>query len=154
MQRSLLRMTNDYTAPVKIKLITTVHPTEGESETYEMWLRGNYIEKAGSTYLRYEEIQQDQAIRTTIKLGQQQALILRNGAINMRLPLHSYKQQIGHYDSELGLLPLVIDTQKIDFQPKLPNEKTGTFTAQYHLKMNGQTVGNYIVDIQFTEVQS
>lgn len=147
-------MTNDYTAPVKIKLITTVHPTEGEPETYEMWLRGNYIEKAGNAYLKYEEMQQDQTIKTTIKLGQQQALIVRSGAINMRLPLHSNEQQMGHYDSELGLLPLIIDTKQIDFQPKRRNEQIGTFTAQYNLKMNGQSVGHYIVDIQFTEVQS
>lgn len=40
---------------VKIKLNSTIIPTDGESEKYEMWLSGTFIKKSGKTYLRYVE---------------------------------------------------------------------------------------------------
>lgn len=145
-------MTNQYSTDVKIKLITKIRPIEGESETYEMWLQGNYIEKAGNAYLRYEEVQDGKAIRTTVKLGNEQALIMRVGAVNMRLPLNIQEQQMGHYDSEFGSLPLMTRTLELDFQRQLEDERSGLFSVQYDLIMNGQSVGNYTVNIQFTEV--
>lgn len=145
-------MTNQYSTDVKIKLITKIRPIEGESETYEMWLQGNYIEKAGNAYLRYEEVQDGNAIRTTVKLGNEQALIMRAGAVNMRLPLNIQEQQMGHYDSEFGSLPLMTRTLELDFQRQLEDERSGLFSVQYDLIMNGQSVGNYTVNIQFTEV--
>lgn len=145
-------MTNHYSTDVKIKLITKIRPIEGESETYEMWLQGNYIEKAGNAYLRYEEVQDGKAIRTTVKLGNEQALIMRVGAVNMRLPLNIQEQQMGHYDSEFGSLPLMTRTLELDFQRQLEDERSGLFSVQYDLIMNGQSVGNYTVNIQFTEV--
>lgn len=145
-------MTNQFSTDVKIKLITKIRPIEGESETYEMWLQGNYIEKAGNAYLRYEEVQEGKAIRTTVKLGNEQALIMRAGAVNMRLPLNIQEQQMGHYDSEFGSLPLMTRTLELDFQRQLEDERSGLFSVQYDLIMNGQSVGNYTVNIQFTEV--
>lgn len=145
-------MTNNDSTSVKIKLITKIRPNEGESETYEMWLQGSYIEKSGSAYLRYEEVQNEQSIRTTVKLGKEQALIIRGGAVNMRLPFHIKDQQLGHYDSEFGSLPLMTHTHTLDFQSELEDEKSGRFSVQYDLIMGGQSVGNYTVDIHFTEV--
>ena len=146
-------MTNDYAKAVKIKLITKIRPIEGELETYEMWLQGSYIEKLDNAYLRYEEIQNGQSIRTTMKLGNNQALIIRGGAVNMRLPLNKYNEQLGNYESEYGSLPIITRTHTLQFQ-RQSDEKSGSFSVQYDLIMGGQMVGNYTVNIQFTEVTS
>lgn len=147
-------LANEQATEVKMKLITTIRPVEGESETYEMWLQGSFLEKTGSYYIRYEEIQNDQTIRTTMKFSQNQALILRGGAINMRLPLNTEEPQIGHYESEYGSLPLMTHTQAIEFSRKSPHENSGQLQVQYDLILSGQKVGNYKVNIQFTEVLS
>ncbi len=107
-------MANEVRSQVNIKLISTIRPIDGESESYEMWLTGQLLEKAGSIYLKYEEVQEDKTIRTTMKLGNEQALIMRTGAVKMRLPLNIIEQQIGHYESEFGSMPLVIHTKKND----------------------------------------
>ena len=143
-------MANDTKSQVNIKLISTIRPIDGESETLEMWLNGHLLEKAGSMYLKYEEVQEDKTIRTTMKLGEEQALIMRGGAIKMRLPLNIVEQQIGHYESEIGSIPLVIYTKKMTFTR---HEVSGDFFVEYDLLMSGQSVGNYTVDIKFTEVQ-
>ncbi len=143
-------MANEARSQVNIKLISTIRPIDGESEGYEMWLTGQLLEKAGSIYLKYEEVQEDKTIRTTMKLGNEQALIMRNGALKMRLPLNVMEQQMGHYESELGSMPLVIDTKEMTFTKQ---SVSGDFHVQYDLLMGGQSVGNYTLDITFTEVQ-
>ncbi|MFJ6209330.1 DUF1934 domain-containing protein [Lysinibacillus sp. NPDC092081] len=143
-------MANDARSQVNIKLISTIRPIDGESESYEMLLTGQLLEKAGSIYLKYEEVQEDKTIRTTMKLGNEQALIMRTGAVKMRLPLNIIEQQMGHYESELGSMPLVIDTKEMTFTKQAVS---GDFHVQYDLLMGGQSVGNYTLDITFTEVQ-
>jgi len=143
-------MANEARSQVNIKLISTIRPINGESESYEMLLTGQLLEKAGSMYLKYEEVQEDKTIRTTMKLGNEQALIMRNGAVKMRLPLNIIEQQMGHYESEFGSMPLVIDTKKMTFTKQAIS---GDFHVQYDLLMGGQSVGNYTLDITFTEVQ-
>ncbi|MEY9974892.1 uncharacterized beta-barrel protein YwiB (DUF1934 family) [Lysinibacillus sp. RC46] len=143
-------MANEARSQVNIKLISTIRPIDGDSESYEMWLTGQLLEKAGSMYLKYEEVQEDKTIRTTMKLGNEQALIMRTGAVKMRLPLNIIEQQIGHYESEFGSMPLVIHTKKMTYTKQAVS---GDFHVQYDLLMGGQSVGNYKLDITFTEVQ-
>lgn len=143
-------MANEARSQVNIKLISTIRPIDGDSESYEMWLTGQLLEKAGSMYLKYEEVQEDKTIRTTMKLGNEQALIMRTGAVKMRLPLNIIEQQIGHYESEFGSMPLVIHTKKMTYTQQAIS---GDFHVQYDLLMGGQSVGNYKLDITFTEVQ-
>ena len=143
-------MANEVRSQVNIKLISTIRPIDGESESQEMWLTGQLLEKAGSMYLKYEEVQEHKTIRTTMKLGHERALIMRAGAVNMRLPLNIIEQQVGHYESEFGSMPLVIDTKKMTFTKQVVS---GDFHVQYDLLMGGQSVGNYTLDITFTEVQ-
>lgn len=141
---------NEVKSQVNIKLISTIRPIDGESETLEMWLDGQLINKADSLYLKYEEMQDDKTIRTTMKLDTERALIMRAGAVKMRLPLNIFEQQIGHYESELGSMPLVTQTKNMLFTR---HEMRGDFHVQYDLLMGGQSVGNYTLDITFTEVQ-
>ena len=142
-------MPNETTNNVKIKLVSSITPLEGDVETYEMWLQGAYIEKAGSPYLRYEEVQEDQAVRTTIKLASEKALILRNGAVKMRLPLNIDQLEAGHYKNALGEIPISIQTHTLNFEGA---QKSGQFTANYDLLIDGNSVGNYALEIHYQEV--
>ena len=143
-------MVNEVKSQVNIKLISTIRPIDGESETIEMWLDGQLINKADSLYLKYEEMQDDKAIRTTMKLDQERALIMRAGAVKMRLPLNIFEQQMGHYESDFGSMPLATQTKTMQFSRQ---GMRGDFHVQYDLLMGGQNVGNYTLDITFTEVQ-
>ncbi|KGR85732.1 DUF1934 domain-containing protein [Lysinibacillus odysseyi] len=139
----------DVGTDVKIKLVSSITPTEGEQETYEMWLQGTFIEKSGTHYLRYEEVQDDQTIRTTVKLTNEQAFIMRNGGINMRLPLNTSQQERGRYESKFGLIPLMTETNQLSYERL---ETGGQFRTEYELIIDGSSVGNYTLEINYTEV--
>lgn len=134
---------------VKIKLWSSILPVEGDVETYEMWLEGQLIDKNGTSYLRYEEVQDGKKIQTTIKLTEDRAVIMRSGAVNMRLPLNTTQQERGHYDSQYGSIPLMTKTYEIAILSDAGNR---SFKTSYDLIIGGNPVGNYTLDIKYTEV--
>lgn len=145
-------MANESGKTVKIKLISSIIPTEGELEQYEMWLEGSCVEKGNSHYLRYEEVQEDLQIQTTIKLNEANSFIMRKGGVNMRLPLNPDLRENGHYESPFGSLPLVTDTHQLAIEVVQSEKVSGQFKTHYDLIIGGNSVGHYKLDIQFTEV--
>ncbi|MEK4629966.1 MAG: DUF1934 domain-containing protein [Solibacillus sp.] len=138
---------------VKIKLVSSIIPTEGELEKYEMWLEGNLLEKGGSHYLRYEEVQEELQIQTTVKLNPERSFINRNGGVTMRLPLNPTIRENGHYESPFGSLPLVTHTDQLAIEVNKGDKVSGNFKTQYDLIIGGNSVGKYTLEIQFSEVQ-
>ena len=145
-------MANENGKTVKIKLISSIIPTEGELEQYEMWLEGSCIEKGESHYLRYEEVQEDLQIQTIVKLHPEQGFIHRKGGVNMRLPLTPGTRGDGHYESPFGSLPITTDTHELAIDVQQHEKVSGRFNTQYDLIIGGNSVGRYTLDIQFTEV--
>ena len=145
-------MANESGKTVKIKLVSSIIPTEGELEKYEMWLEGSCVEKGGSLYLRYEEVQEELTVQTTIKLNPQRAFIKRSGGVNMRLPLNPGMRENGHYESPFGSLPLMTDTHQLAVEGIEAENLSGRFLTQYELIIGGNSVGKYTLEIQYTEV--
>ena len=131
---------------VNIKLVTTIRHPDQESETFELWAQGKQIEKAGKTYLTYEEIQEQVTgnIKTTVKVGQDEALILRSGGLTMRLPFSTSGDQNGSFEGEFGTMLVTTTTHSIDHED-------GKFTIEYGLKSGSSHVGDYKLEFTYTE---
>ena len=138
---------------VKIKLNSVILPTDGESENYEMWLNGSFIKKSGKNYLRYVEELDEQQIRTTVKMGDEQALIIRHGGVNMRLPFNKEFNENGHYETQFGTLPIEIKTDQLVHEHREEKILSGEFKVHYDLIINGQSVGKYKLEIHYSEGQ-
>lgn len=138
---------------VNIKLNSTILPTDGETENYEMWLNGSFIQKSGKTYLRYEEVLDEKTIRTTVKMDNNQALILRSGEVKMRLPFNTVQNELGHYDTLYGSLPVITKTHQLSHEHNEEDLIKGFFNVQYDLIISDQSVGKYTLEIQYSEVQ-
>lgn len=135
---------------VKIKLKSTIVPEGGESESYELWLQGSFIQKTDKMYLRYEEVLDGQRIRTTVRMNTENALILRSGGVNMRLPLNLDQQENGHYETQYGTLPILTNTKSLTHKNNEDSIK-GRFHVTYDLMVGGQAVGEYNLEIQYSE---
>lgn len=138
---------------VKVKLNSTILPIDGEKENYEMWLDGTLVNKSGKTYLRYVEQLEEKEVRTTVKMGNEQALILRGGGVKMRLPFNIIQEEIGEYDTQFGSLPILTKTKHLSYIQNEDSSVNGKFNVQYDLIINGQSVGKYTLEIQYAEVQ-
>lgn len=138
---------------VKIKLNSTILPIDGEQETYEMWLDGSLVKKSGKTYLRYVEQLEEKEVRTTVKLGNEEAFILRGGGVKMRLPFNTVQEEIGEYDTQFGSMPISTKTRYLSYDFIEDNIVSGKFNVQYDLVISGQSVGKYTLEIHYSEGQ-
>lgn len=143
-------MSDALTAPVKLKIVTTITQQDTDPEQYELWSEGIIMQKRDQIYLRYEEVQEQQHMHTTVRFGQEDAIIIRNGDIKMRMPFVLGQAQKGHYNSEYGQLPIVTLTKEMKFEPS-ESLQNGRFYLQYELLIGGQSVGDYALELNYTE---
>ncbi|OKL37682.1 hypothetical protein BLL40_04390 [Domibacillus mangrovi] len=132
--------------PVKIKVKTDVEH-EGENETFELSLFGQLFKKGGSTFLKYDEVQDEGVVHTIVKLAEESALILRSGALKMRMIFEQGEQLNGSYESQYGTL--LITTETINFTHEINDIGTGQALLTYKLLMQGDPVGTYTMNIYY-----
>ncbi|HZG70401.1 MAG TPA: DUF1934 domain-containing protein [Chondromyces sp.] len=136
--------------PVKIHLKTTVEH-DGERETFELSLFGKYYEKKDAIFLKYDEVQEEGTVHTIVKLSPEGALILRSGAVKMRM-VFQYKEQLsGSYESPYGTLLLTTDTRNLSCRTYKGQQLEGNLQLTYQLLMQGSSAGIYSMAIQFKE---
>ena len=133
---------------VTVNLKTTIRQPNEEPEMYELCATGTLIEKGQFVYLKYAEVQEEKEINTTVKMSDTEALIMRTGGVNMRLPFLNEADQTGRYDSEYGMLMVTTSTTRMLLEK---NQNDGHFMVQYDLNVSGQPVGEYTLEFHFTE---
>src|SRR5690606_27043141 len=133
--------------PVKIKVKTDIR-NGNDKETYELIAFGRYYKKENTRLLQYDEAMEEGTVKTTIKLTEEEGLILRNGAVKMRLPFKRNKKQTGSYHTPYGILEMGTLTKSLDHQF---DEKTnsGMIEFLYELKIQDAPVGTYHLIINF-----
>jgi uncharacterized beta-barrel protein YwiB (DUF1934 family) len=129
---------------VKISVKTTID----QDETFELMVFGTYFEKGNAAYLRYEEAMEEGSVRTIVKMGTDEALILRGGAIKMRLPFELNRKLNGSYEMPFGQFATVTNAKSIDYSYE--NGK-GHFGVVYDFSMEGAEASTYQLEIAFQE---
>ncbi len=138
----------DFT-PVKVHLKTKITIGE-ESDSFELVSFGRYYEKGDAVFLKYDEVQEEGTTHTIVKVTDSQALILRSGAIKMRMAFNESEEQNGSYESQLGTLLLTTKTKQLSHTQD-ESKLEGDFNLSYELKMQDSPVGDYVMSIHYKE---
>ncbi|MFK9091593.1 DUF1934 domain-containing protein [Bacillus salipaludis] len=128
--------------PVKIKVKTTID----QQETMELTVFGRYFQKGGAAFLKYEEVLEEGTVRTIVKVAPEEALILRGGAVKMRLPFRLHKIQQGSYEMPFGTFETLTMAKRIE-------HSDGLIDILYDFTMQGSPTGTYHLEITFQEDQ-
>nr|WP_064091973.1 DUF1934 domain-containing protein [Rossellomorea aquimaris] len=139
---------NDFT-PVKIHLKTNITIGD-ESDSFELVSFGRYYEKGNAVFLKYDEVQEEGTTHTIVKITDRQALILRSGAVKMRMAFNELEEQNGSYESQLGTLMLTTKTKNVS-HTQVDSKVEGDFNLSYELNMQGSPVGDYEMSINYKE---
>lgn len=134
---------------VKIKVVTTIW-NDNNKETFEFVTFGRYYEKASSFYLQYDEEQEVGIIKSTLKISNDRALLLRSGAINMRMTFQKDEETTGKYETPYGTMAMITKTKKLTTSFNRAASK-GSISIVYDLNMNGAHVGTYELQLMFEE---
>ena len=147
----MLSLSQPSAQQVPVKLHVTTHKYKGKNKESIEWIGfGQYLEKDTSKYIKYEEIIEEGTIKTIIKVTEKEGLILRSGAVKIRLNFLINKQKIGSYDSPFGVFQLITDTKRLALEIE-QHTTTGSLDILYDLKMQGSNNGTYHMTISFKE---
>lgn len=136
---------------IYISLHSSIQHPGQEKESYKLQTIGSYVNRNGSVYLRYKEEQEGELIQSTIKVGKEEALIMRSGAVQMRLPFSIHQVRLGEYHYEQMTLPLQVKTKSLSFIQQ--SEKNGQFHVAYELHAEDSLLGIYELSITYSEGQ-
>jgi uncharacterized beta-barrel protein YwiB (DUF1934 family) len=129
---------------VNIKLTTIIRQPDVEDQLLELRSRGTLTVKNNRRYLQYEEQLEELMIRTTVKLSDDEAVIMRSGGLQMRLPFLLHKEQTGNLTNEQGSFMLTTKAHELSVSDT-------RFKVRYDLAMGSDHVGEYEMEIQFLE---
>ena len=135
--------------PVKVTVKTAIYSGK-EKETFELTTFGRYYTKASSSYLQYDEVMEEGDVHTTVKISGDEVLILRSGAIKMRLHFLLNKKTPGDYKTPYGLLETSALTKRLDTNFD-ENEQRGHVDLLYDMAIQGTSAGTYHLTINFKE---
>ncbi|MFO1442184.1 DUF1934 domain-containing protein [Bacillus sp. Bva_UNVM-123] len=138
---------------MSVKLTVKTDIRDGDrKETFELIAFGRYYQKENACYLQYDEVMEEELppVKTTIKMSGEDGLILRSGAVKMRLPFKMNKRLRGSYTTPYGDFELITSTKRLHHQF---NDETGegAFEVLYDLKMQGAQSGTYHLTVNFKE---
>ncbi|WP_335871434.1 DUF1934 domain-containing protein [Bacillus sp. 2205SS5-2] len=137
----------DYT-PVKIHLTTDI-TQEGEKESISFTTFGRYYQKGGASFLKYEEVLEEGTVRTIVKIKEDTGLILRGGAVKMRLAFQRESAMNGSYESPHGTF--LLETKTRNLRHKQQSDSNGEILLTYDLSMQGTVVGTYKMKLTYKE---
>lgn len=133
--------------PVKIKVKTDIR--DGSSkDTFELTAFGQYYKKENARFLQYNEVMEEGTVKTIIKISEQDGVILRSGAVKMRLPFQINKKLKGRYDTPYGVFETATLTKRFVHHF---DEKTdiGSIDLLYEMSIQGAHSGTYHLVITF-----
>ncbi|MDR6999406.1 DUF1934 domain-containing protein [Neobacillus niacini] len=130
--------------PVRIKVKTTID----QQESFELQLFGQYFEKENASYLKYEEAMEEGSVRTIVKMAAKEGLILRGGAVKMRLPFELNRKLNGSYEMPFGQFETTTLTKNL--QHSFENGQ-GLIDILYDFTLQGSPSGTYHLQITFQE---
>jgi len=144
-----------YRANSEAELTSSSSPTMSSQastapETYELITFGQYQETQTAAYLRYQEVLEVGTVNTTVKITNDEMLILRSGALKMRMVFRPGKPVSGTYHSPHGFMEIVTEAQNFTHHHNHKSNE-GHITLKYDLSMQETLAGTYHLDIKYEE---
>ncbi len=131
---------------MNIRLTTTIRQPDMDEQVMNLESYGTLTEKNNRWYLQYREQQDELEIRTIVKFNEEEAVIMRSGGLQMRLPFLLHKEQTGNLTNEQGSFMLTTTAHELSM--------SGThFKVRYDLALGGDHAGEYEMEILFLEAK-
>lgn len=126
--------------PIKLHIKSSQSDCKGTIDSMEFYTEGKYHEKPDSKYFSYKEseISGLEGTTTMLKLGKEEAVLIRNGALNSKMIFRIGCETENAYDTEYGVFNLSILTHKIDIN--ICNDLINSVYLKYSLSINAGEV--------------
>jgi len=124
--------------PVSLRQVTTIEDGPMR-ESVELEADGTLFETKDGFAVKFVQ-PDEQPIDTTIKWSKDQIALNRKGPVAMHHVFILKETTKSQYGSQFGQMLMETDTETIEMKPQ-------QMQFRYTLKMNGQAVGTYMIDL-------
>ena len=122
--------------PVQIHVLSTIrNQHDQDEETIEINTTGEHFIKGKTSYLRYEEEHELGFVKTTVKIAQNEVVVMRSGAVAMKQRFIEGIQTLTDYNTPFGKLQLETMTESLSYKT---TEREGTLAVLYDLQIDEQ----------------
>jgi uncharacterized beta-barrel protein YwiB (DUF1934 family) len=135
--------------PVSIDFETLIKDSHGR-EKISFTANGLYYKKDDITYLLFEEKHEDRKVKATMKIGNGEVTIIRNGGVTMRHLYRLNQTTEGTFSNELGLFHTKAYTKKLQFLVSEGPLK-GMLQLGYKLFVGDENAGSYNITVTMKE---
>jgi uncharacterized beta-barrel protein YwiB (DUF1934 family) len=140
---------NAQSIPIQVKFVTEIHDGP-RKETIAFETIGLYYDKGQTTYVTFQEPNDQGEVKTMLKIKQDEVVITRAGAVVMRQIHKKGQLTTGTYESQLGSFSLQTKTDNVHFEWSEKNRK-GQLFLTYALQIQENNAGRYAITITFKE---
>ncbi len=131
--------------PVRLFIVSTIN----QEEKIEQEIDGQLIERNKEWLLRYVENEGSaDEIRTTVKVEEEKAMVIRQGAVSYRQTYHPGRRTYTQIEVPGGRAEMEVQT--LDYQYK-GNKEYGEIHILFLLDMDGEELGEYQLYIKWQE---
>lgn len=136
---------------VSIELISESSLGTSPSDMHKAAYSGQLYFMNGTWYIKYIEQEEEGQTNATVKVKEDEIVVIRNGLVSMRQSYRPGIKTSGSYVSLAGEMSMDTDTRDI----RLHYDEAGYLTAAvwvYDLYLNEQNIGRYTVQCRLTRL--
>ena len=122
---------------------------EDNTDKIEFLTKGNFFEKDGKYYLKYEEKNEFDSVTTTLKIEEGKVTILRYGATNTQMIIEKGKKHLNYYETPHGAFTVGVYSDDVDIKI---GEKEGKIKLNYDVELNNVITSKNTIKLDFKEV--
>lgn len=119
--------------PVHIKVYNIIQQGT-EKERIEFYTTGEYFQKDEAIYLSYEEEHDFGRVQSLLKISEDEALLMRSGAVKMRQRFQTDQSTTTNYETPFGTMRLTTRTKSLTWSTN-EKQKHGTLKLEYDLDL-------------------
>ncbi len=122
-------------------------------DTVEFLTTGDFYEKQGKYYIRYEEADPSGIpdTTTTLKIEPSRVTITRFGKNNSQMVIEQGKKHIGHYETPYGGFTIGVISENADIRV---GERGGVLDLTYDVELNDIVTSHNNICVTFKEVDA
>ncbi|MFC0272430.1 DUF1934 domain-containing protein [Metabacillus herbersteinensis] len=137
--------------PIHIKVISEIQQlNDPDKEKIEFQTVGEYYIKENKTYIRYDEEHELGFVKTTLKMSENEVMVMRSGAVTMKQRFSENQLTATDYTTPFGKLQLVTHTKSIKVE-KDQQKLQGFIRVIYELEIGENEKHLHTLFIAFKE---
>lgn len=122
---------------------------EDNEDKIEFITKGNMFHKDGKYYIKYDQIDDNEVISTTVKIENEKVTILRYGSMNTQMIVEKGKKHLSYYETPQGAVTIGVYSDKVDVNI---GEETGEIKLYYDVEFDNVLASRNAIEIKYKQV--